>query len=71
VQPRPDPDDVLTTAEAAEHLGVNVATVNRWTLTGRLRPAFQGAGRTSPRLFWRDDIEAERDRVRATRQVEA
>lgn len=66
---RPADDSMVTTAEAAFLLGVSVATVNRWALTGRLTVAQQGAGATSPRLYWRDQIEDELRRVTAERNA--
>ena len=71
MQVRPDPADIVSTTQAAEILGVTVATVNRWAASGQLNVAFHGAGRTSPRFFWRADIEqrladVQAERARAT-----
>jgi predicted site-specific integrase-resolvase len=64
---RPDRAEIVSTAEAAVILGVEVATINRWTLAGRLTVAFQGLGKTSPRFFYREDVEALRDKLLAER----
>lgn len=50
--------ELLTTAEAAHVLGVNVATVNRWAASGALAPEHKLPGPTGPRLFARDAVEA-------------
>lgn len=50
-------DDLVSTAEAAEVLGINVATLNRWAVAGRIQPAFTGPGKTGARMFARADIE--------------
>lgn len=49
--------DLISTAEAAQILGVDRSTLSRWVASGRIVPA----GRTSERgamLFDRRDIEA-------------
>lgn len=54
---RRPPPDLVGTAQAAEILGVSVATVNRWALSGRLEPVVEIPGRTGARLFLRSDVE--------------
>lgn len=49
--------DLLTTAEAAEVLGVTVATINRWAVSGRLPVAHKLPGRTGANLYRREDVE--------------
>jgi excisionase family DNA binding protein len=41
----------LSTREAAEQLGVDVSTINRWAATGRLRALRQLPGTRGVRLF--------------------
>lgn len=48
--------DLITTAEAADILGVTVSTVNRWAVAGRIAIAVQGPGRRGVRMFRRDHI---------------
>ena len=47
----------LSTAEVAERLGKNVATINRYVRLGRLTPAFQFPGAKGARLFHVDEVE--------------
>ena len=48
--------DLIPTAEAAEIVGVSVATINRWADKGRLRTAAQAPGHTGARLFAHSDV---------------
>ena len=57
VHPMPNLE-LLTTAEVAARLGVDVRTVARWVNAGRLRPAVQGPGLRGARLF--DPAEVDR-----------
>lgn len=50
--------DLLTTADVAQILGVNVRTVNRMADDGRLRVAVKLPGLRGPRLFDRADVDA-------------
>jgi predicted site-specific integrase-resolvase len=50
--------DLISTAEAADILRANVATVNRWASSGVLAVAIQAPGRTGTRLYRRSDVEA-------------
>lgn len=50
--------DIVSTAEAAELLGVSVATVNRKATNGEMEPVAQGRGQTGARFFRRTDVEA-------------
>lgn len=51
-------DDLISTAEAAELAGVNIATINRLAASGKLPTAHKLPGRTGARLYRRSDIEA-------------
>lgn len=53
-----DMENLLTTAEVAERLGVSVATVNRRAAAGRLVPAVEFPGERGPRLYAVEDVEA-------------
>lgn len=65
-------NEPLTTAAAAELLGVTVSTVNRMAERGELNPLMKFPGRTGGRLFAPDEVarvlEARREDVR--RQAE-
>lgn len=50
-------DPLVTTAEAAELLGVGVATINRWAASGELPTAAKGNGLRGPRHYRRSVIE--------------
>jgi len=43
--------DLITTTEAAERLGISVATLNRWAASGRIPVAVQAPGRTGTRMY--------------------
>lgn len=51
--------DLLTAAQAAEILDVNVATINKWAKKGRLQAAHapEGVSRVAFRLFEREEVE--------------
>ena len=49
---------LLTTAEAAERLGVSITTLNRWAKNGAIKVAVQAPGRTGTRLYDEDEIAA-------------
>jgi excisionase family DNA binding protein len=50
-------DQLLTTAQVAERLGLSVATVNRRAKDGELRPEMEFPGRTGARLFHPAEVE--------------
>ena len=52
-----DPD-LVTTAEAAQMLGVSVATVNRRADKGEIPVAAKAPGKRGARLFRREDVQA-------------
>lgn len=45
------PNDLLSTAETAQRLGVSVRTVIRWAESGRLPVAHRMPGKTGAMLF--------------------
>lgn len=47
----------LTTAQVADLTGWSITSINRWAASGEL-PSRKLPGRTGPRLFARDDVEA-------------
>lgn len=49
--------DLIGSAEAAQILGVDRATFNRWAVKGLISTAFKAPGYTGPRLFDRKEIE--------------
>lgn len=49
---------LMTTAEVADRLDVDVRTVARWANSGRLTPAVQFPGLRGPRLFDPADVDA-------------
>lgn len=49
---------VLVTAEAAEILGVDRATIARWAEKGKLKPIRKLPGRNGDLLFARDEVIA-------------
>lgn len=50
-------DDLLRSLEAAERLGIDRATFNRWVAAGRITPAVEFPGKRGARLFRRADVE--------------
>lgn len=52
----PDRQDLLSTKQVAEMLGVTVSRVNQLVREGRLEPFVQGPGRTGARFFDRWDV---------------
>lgn len=66
-------NDLRTTREVAERLGVDVSTVARMVADGRIECAWQGPGATGPRLFTDAAIEAAKAHVepRPKRRPEA
>lgn len=55
---RMHPDELVLSSEVAALLGVDVATVNRWARSGRLKPVMKVPGGTGPNLFRRSDVDA-------------
>jgi len=53
----PDSPEYLTTAQVAERLKVNAATVNRWVVEDRITPVFTGPGAKGARFFRPADVE--------------
>lgn len=51
-------NDLLTSAEACERLGVDRSTLSRWVALGRITPAMKGPGLRGPYFF--DPAEVER-----------
>lgn len=59
--------DLLKSTEAAEVLGVDRATFNRWVVRGDIPIEIQFPGYKGPRLFRRIDVERlAKDRTPAT-----
>lgn len=54
----PVPDDLITVAEAAQSLGVSIATVHRRVKRGDITPAMQLPGPTGAYLLRRSDVLA-------------
>lgn len=48
----------LTSAEAAERLGVDRSTLSRWVASGRIKPVWKMPGRRGPFLFRPADVDA-------------
>lgn len=54
--------ELLLTRDVAERLGVDVRTVHRWVIAGRLAPVKKMPGRTGGLLFTADAVaRLERD----------
>lgn len=49
--------ELISTAETARLLGKSVATINRWVVLGKIKPAHEMPGETGARLFRRSDVE--------------
>ena len=49
--------DLMSTAEAADRLGISVATLNRWANSGKVPVAVQAPGKTGTRLYDADVID--------------
>lgn len=60
---------VLVTAEAAEILGVDRATVVRWAEKGKLKPIRKLPGRNGDYLFARDDVIRRRTQEELMREA--
>lgn len=59
----PDP---ISTAEAAQRLGVDVSTISRWVASGRLKPMWRLPKKTGAMVFDPKEIDrlvAERERA--------
>lgn len=52
------PDELLTSRQAAERLGVEISTISRMVSDGRLTVAFQAPGPTGVKFFRPEDIDA-------------
>lgn len=50
--------ELVSTQEAAELAGRDVATINRWAASGKLTPVHQGKGIRGSRVYNRADVEA-------------
>lgn len=50
--------ELLTSAEVAQRLGVDVRTVARWANSGRLPTAIKAPGLRGVRMFRPEDVEA-------------
>ena len=61
----------LTTAAAAEVLGVTVSTVNRMAERGELKPLIKFPGKTGARMFDPDEVERLLEARRADAQARA
>ncbi|MDT4944519.1 MAG: hypothetical protein QOH14_1252 [Pseudonocardiales bacterium] len=53
----PDDDELLVTSQVAELADTNVATVNRWAKTGKLRVAAKAPGIRGANLYRRGDVD--------------
>lgn len=51
------PAELLTTKQAAEHLGVNRKTLYRWMQQGRIKPAWQAPGDTGAYMWNPTDLD--------------
>ena len=58
---QPKLEDLLTSVEAAERLGIDRGTLTRWVQAGRITPAMKLPGKNGPALF--DPAEVERVRA--------
>ena len=64
-------DHLIGSAEAAELLGIDRATFNRWVLAGRITPAVEFPGKRGARLFERADVERIADGLTADKAASA
>lgn len=48
--------ELLSTQEAAELTGLSVATINRWTASGKLTPVHKGKGIRGTNVFNKADL---------------
>lgn len=55
--PNSSSGDLLRSIEAAELLGIDRATFNRWVAAGRIKPAVEFPGATGARLYRRAEVE--------------
>ena len=53
----PKTDTLLTTAQVAQRLGVDVRTVHRWVKRGDLVPALKAPGIRGPLFFREADLQ--------------
>lgn len=51
-------NDLLTTRQAADRLGVTVSTISRWVASGKLAPALRIEGLRGPMWFRPADVDA-------------
>lgn len=49
--------NLIPSKEAAEQLGVDRATLNRWAKAGKLTPAIEGEGLRGARFYRQSDID--------------
>jgi predicted site-specific integrase-resolvase len=64
---QPKLEDLLTSVQTAERLGIDRATLTRWVQAGRITPVMKLPGIRGPALFDPADVE----RVRVENQAEA
>jgi excisionase family DNA binding protein len=64
---QPKLEDLLTSAEAAERLGIDRGTLTRWVQAGQIKRAMKLPGKNGPALF----SPAEVERVQAEIQEQA
>lgn len=57
-------ETLLTTAQVAATFAVDVSTVNRWVQLGHLESSRFGTGRTAPRMFTTEAVQAFGDALR-------
>ena len=54
----PNPETLLTSAEACKALNIDRSTLNRWIAAGKVTPALKLPGRTGAYLFDPAHVEA-------------
>lgn len=64
---QPRLEDLLTSVETAERLGIDRGTLTRWVQAGRIAPAMKLPGKQGAALFDPADVE----HIRAESQEEA